>query len=173
MRLTGSFLLATTIALASCAADPPPPSIAPPPPPAPSAPPAPTPPPPPQVAMNPFFQPSSLQYQAPPFDRIHDGDYEPAIEEGMKAQMAEVLAIADQAEAPSFENTVVAMERSGRLLERAANVFFAMTHANTNDTLQKIEETVAPKLAASSSSTVRCCIPTTTHGRSSSNSARV
>jgi peptidyl-dipeptidase Dcp len=98
--------------------------------------------------MNPFAHPSPLQYQAPPFDHIKDADYQPAIEEGMKAEIAEIEAIASQPDAPTLENTVVAMERSGRALVRAVKVFFAMTKANTNETLQKVEETLAPKLAA-------------------------
>jgi peptidyl-dipeptidase Dcp len=98
--------------------------------------------------MNPFAQPSTLQYQAPAFDRIKDSDFEPAIEEAMKAQLAEIDAIATLPDAPTFDNTFVAMERSGLYLTRAASVFFAMTKANTNDTLQNVEERLAPKLAA-------------------------
>jgi peptidyl-dipeptidase Dcp len=98
--------------------------------------------------MNPFSQPSPLIYQAPAFDRFKDTDFEPAIEEGMKAQLVEVEAIASQPDAPTFENTLVALERSGQELTRATKVFFAMAKANTNETLQKVEETVAPKLAA-------------------------
>jgi peptidyl-dipeptidase Dcp len=98
--------------------------------------------------MNPFLEASPLLYQAPPFDRIHDTDYEPAIEEGMKRHLAEIAAIAGSADPPTFENTIVAMERSGTMLTRAAKVFFAMTSSNTNDTLQKVEHDVAPKLAA-------------------------
>jgi peptidyl-dipeptidase Dcp len=98
--------------------------------------------------MNPFSEASTLLYQAPPFDRIHDADYEPAIEAGMKAQLVEVAAIANQEAAPTFENTIVAMEKTGASLTRVAKVFFAMTGANTNDALQKVEQSVAPKLAA-------------------------
>ena len=98
--------------------------------------------------MNPFAQPSTLQYQAPAFDRIKDSDFEPAIEDAMKAQLAEIDAIATLSDAPTFDNTFVAMERSGLYLARAASVFFAMTKANTNETLQNVEERLAPKLAA-------------------------
>jgi peptidyl-dipeptidase Dcp len=101
-------------------------------------------------ADNPFLQASPLPYQAPPFDRIDDADFEPALEEGMRRQLAEVRAIAEQAAAPTFENTIEAMERSGALLSRASKVFFALTSANTNDTLQAVEARVAPKLAAHS-----------------------
>src|SRR6266566_4179490 len=69
---------------------------------------------------NPLFSASPLQYQAPPFDQIKDTDYQPAIEEGMKRQIAEVEAIANNPDAPTFENTIVAMERSGDLLTRVA-----------------------------------------------------
>jgi len=97
---------------------------------------------------NPFFTPSSLPFQAPPFDKIKDTDYKPALEEGMKQQLAEIDAIANSAEAPAFANTIEAMERSGALLSRTAKVFFALTQANTNDTLQKVEAEESPKLAA-------------------------
>jgi len=97
---------------------------------------------------NPFFTPSSLPFQAPPFDKIKDTDYQPALEEGMKQQLAEIDAIANSAEGPAFANTIEAMERSGALLSRTAKVFFALTQANTNDTLQKVEAEESPKLAA-------------------------
>jgi peptidyl-dipeptidase Dcp len=100
------------------------------------------------AAPNPFFTASTLQYQAPPFNKITDADFQPAIEEGMKQQIAEVEKIANSADAPTFENTIVPMERSGATLTRSAKVFFALAQANTNDTLQKIQEEEAPKLAA-------------------------
>jgi peptidyl-dipeptidase Dcp len=99
-------------------------------------------------AQNPFFQPSPLFDQAPPFNRIHDGDYQPALEEGMRQQLAEIHQIAAQQAAPTFDNTIVAMERSGALLTRAYKVFSAMTGANTNDTLERAQAVMAPKLAA-------------------------
>jgi peptidyl-dipeptidase Dcp len=97
---------------------------------------------------NPFYAQSTLPYQAPPFDKIHDGDYQPAIEAGMAEQRKEISAIANSAEEPTFANTIVAMERSGQLLTRVSLVFGAITQANTNDTLQKVQEIEAPKLAA-------------------------
>jgi peptidyl-dipeptidase Dcp len=97
---------------------------------------------------NPFLNPSPLPYQAPPFDKIKDADYQPAIEEGMKRQLAEIDAIANNPDAPTFDNTIVAMERSGDLLTRAAKVFFSLAQSNTNDTLQKVESEESPKLAA-------------------------
>lgn len=102
----------------------------------------------PPADANPFFTASPLPFQAPPFDKIKESDYTPAIEEGMKRQLAEIQAIADKAEAPTFANTIEAMERSGQLLTRAAKVFFALAQANTNDTMQKIRAEEAPKLAA-------------------------
>jgi len=99
---------------------------------------------------NPFFEPSPLPFQAPQFDKIKDSDYKPAIEEGMKRQLAEIDAIANSSDAPTFANTIEAMERSGALVTRAAKVFFALTQANTNETLQKLEGEEAPKLAAHS-----------------------
>jgi len=97
---------------------------------------------------NPFYAPSTLPFEAPPFDKIKDEDYQPAIEAGMAQQQAEIQAIADNPEAPTFENTIVAMEKSGRLLERAASAFFGVTGANTNDTLQNVRTIEAPKFAA-------------------------
>ena len=99
-------------------------------------------------ASNPFFTASTLPYQAPPFDKIKDGDYEPAIDEGMKQQMAEVDTIANNPEPPTFENTYVALEKSGVLLNRVMAVFNGITGANTDDALQKVQEDEAPKLAA-------------------------
>ena len=99
---------------------------------------------------NPFFAPSTLPFQAPPFDKIKDEDYEPAIEAGMAQQLAEMQAIADNPAAPTFDNTFVAMEKSGLLLDRAMAAFSAVTGANTNPLLQKTRATLAPKLAAHS-----------------------
>jgi len=97
---------------------------------------------------NPFYAPSTLPFQAPPFDKIKDTDYQPAIEAGMAAQRAEVDAIANNPAAPTFENTIVAMEKTGALLNRASLVFYGVVQANTNDTLQAVQEAMAPKLAA-------------------------
>ena len=102
-------------------------------------------------AQNPLFTASTLPFQAPPFDKLKDADYQPAIEEGMRQHLAEIRKIADNPEPPTFENTIEAMERSGELLTRSANVFFMLTGANTNETLQAVEEALAPKLAEHSS----------------------
>ena len=100
----------------------------------------------------PFDAPSSLPYQAPRFDLIKDSDYQPAFEKGMQQQLAEIATIAGNKTAPAFDNTIVAMERSGRMLERVNNAFFGVVQANTNPALDKVQTAEAPKLAAHSDS---------------------
>lgn len=100
------------------------------------------------VAANPFFTVSTLPYQLPPFDQIQDAHYAPAFEKGMADQRAEIDAIANLAAAPSFENTIVAMEKTGALLSRTAAVFYNLAGANTNPAMQKVQAEMAPKLAA-------------------------
>jgi peptidyl-dipeptidase Dcp len=97
---------------------------------------------------NPFATPSSLPFQAPQFDRITNADFQPALEEGMRLELAEIQSIATQAAEPTFDNTILAMEKSGEMLNRAQAVFGALTQANTNDTLQRIRVAMAPRLAA-------------------------
>ncbi len=97
---------------------------------------------------NPFYAASTLPFHAPPFDKIKDADYQPAIEAGMEQELKEMEAIANNPAAPTFENTLVAMEKTGQLLQRALNTFGGVTAANTNPTLQKVQEVLAPKLAA-------------------------
>ncbi|WP_267414273.1 MULTISPECIES: M3 family metallopeptidase [unclassified Sphingomonas] len=99
-------------------------------------------------AGNPFASPSTLPFEAPPFDRIKDSDYQPAFIAGMAEQRAEISRIANNPAAPTFDNTVTAMERSGRMLERVALAFGGVVSANTNDTLQATQAALAPKLAA-------------------------
>ena len=99
---------------------------------------------------NPLLARSDLPYHLPPFDRIQDADFGPAYTQGMEDHLKEVAAIADQPDAPTFENTVVALERSGQLLERVDNLFSNLASAHTNPALQAIESEVAPKLAAHS-----------------------
>ena len=99
-------------------------------------------------ASGPFDAPSPLPYQAPAFDRISDSDFRPALLEGMRRQRAEIEAIASDPAPPSFENTIVALERSGQMLARARGVFYALAAANTNDALQALEIELAPQLAA-------------------------
>jgi peptidyl-dipeptidase Dcp len=99
-------------------------------------------------AANPFFQPSTLPYAYPPFDRIHDADYRPAFDKGMADQLAEIAAIANNPESPTFENTIAAMEKSGQLLARVSIVFGSLSGAHTNDELKKIDLEYSPKLSA-------------------------
>ena len=97
---------------------------------------------------NPFYAPSSLPLQAPPWDKIKDSDYQPALEAGMKQDLAEVEQIANNPAAPTFDNTIVAMEKSGQLLTRVLLAFNTVTGANTDDTLQKVQEDTAAPLQA-------------------------
>ena len=100
------------------------------------------------IKSNPFYNASTLPMQAPPFDKIKDSDYQPAIEEGMRQQQAEIEKIANNPEPTTFDNTIVAMEKTGQMLNRVMNTFSAVAGANTDDTLQKVQETEAPKLSA-------------------------
>jgi peptidyl-dipeptidase Dcp len=99
-------------------------------------------------ATNPFAKPSTLQYGYPAFDKIKNEHFAPAFAEGMREQAAEVEAIANNKAAPTFENTIVAMERSGRLLNRVSTVFGTLVGSYTNDSLQALDKELAPKLAA-------------------------
>ena len=96
---------------------------------------------------NPLMTESALPFHAPRFDAITDADYQPAIDAGMTAQIAEIRAIADNPAAPTFANTIEAMERSGRLLDRASTIFFGVVQANTNPALDAVQATEAPRLA--------------------------
>jgi len=101
-------------------------------------------------ASNPFATQSDLPFQAPHFDRIKDSDYEPAFLAGIAQQRAEVTKIAATKAAPTFDNTLVALERSGLLLERVQLAFSAVSGANTDDALQAVDTAMAPRLAAHS-----------------------
>src|SRR5213596_978524 len=100
------------------------------------------------VEDNPLLTESSLPYHVPPFDRIKDEHFAPAMEAGMHEELKEVEVVANNSEKPTFENTIVALERTGRLLDRAERTFDNLNACNTNPTLQKIETEMAPKLAA-------------------------
>lgn len=99
-------------------------------------------------ASNPFSKASTLPYQAPPFQQIKMEHYRPALEAGYQQQMQEIQAIANNKAAPTFENTLVALEKAGQLFTRVNNVFSMVTGANSNDTLQQLDEEYAPKIAA-------------------------
>ncbi|QIP11908.1 M3 family metallopeptidase [Spirosoma aureum] len=98
-------------------------------------------------ATNPFFTPYNTPFGVPPFDQIKPEHFEPAIEEGIRQQTAEMATITKQTTAPTFANTIEAVETSGDLLRRVNIVLGNLNGANTNDQLQKIAQTVAPKLA--------------------------
>ncbi len=97
---------------------------------------------------NPFYAPSTLPFGAPPFYKIKDADYQPAIEAGIAERMKELDAIASNPAPPDFANTFVALEKSGQLLQRVERAFNGMTGADTDPVLQKVREIEAPKLAA-------------------------
>ncbi|MRV71018.1 dipeptidyl carboxypeptidase II [Duganella sp. FT92W] len=99
-------------------------------------------------ATNPFAKPSTLPFQYPAFDKISNEAYAPAFAEGMRQHLAEIDAIANNKKPATFENTIVAMERSGQLLNRVSTVFYSLNGANTNDAIQALNKELAPKLAA-------------------------
>src|SRR5688500_1657858 len=96
---------------------------------------------------NPLLTPSTLPFQAIPWDKVKDAHFRPALEEGMRQQLVEINAIADNTAAPTFENTLVALEKSGLTLMRAQLAMNVLTGANTNDDLQKLDEEMAPKIS--------------------------
>jgi peptidyl-dipeptidase Dcp len=98
-------------------------------------------------AENPFFAESDTPFGVPPFDRIKLEHYVPAFDEGMKRHAAEIAAIAENPQPATFDNTVAAMERSGEMLKRVSNVFFAQNSALTSDEMQKIAQEIAPSLS--------------------------
>ena len=100
--------------------------------------------------MNPFFNESPLPYHLPPFDRINVDHYLPAFNQGMMRQLEEIDAITTLAESPTIENTLVALEISGRLLDRVTTTFFSLSAADTNDAMNDIRSQIAPRLAAHS-----------------------
>ena len=100
------------------------------------------------MADNPFLHPSTLPYRLPPFDKIKDADYVPAFEAGMRAQREEVGAIALNPQPPTFDNTIVALERSGQLLERVNIVFSNLNGSETNPEMDRIDTEMAPRLTA-------------------------
>ena len=97
---------------------------------------------------NPFAAPSTLPFQLPPFDRIRDADYRPAFEAGMDEQLGEVSAIAHNSAPPTFANTILALERAGRLLDRVETTFSNLNACNTDPQMQQIDTDMAPRLTA-------------------------
>src|SRR5437773_2945897 len=100
------------------------------------------------IADNPFLTESSLPYHVPPFDKIGDEHFVPAIEAGMREELKEIDPIANSSDKPTFDNTIVAIERTGRLLDRAQRIFSNLNACDTNPTRQKIDKEMAPKLSA-------------------------
>ncbi len=100
------------------------------------------------LADNPLMRPSTLPFQAPDFNKIKNSDFKPAFEEGIKRQRTEIENIANNTEKPTFENTLVALEKSGALLTRVDNIFEMLSGANTDSVLQSLQEEIAPQLAA-------------------------
>jgi peptidyl-dipeptidase Dcp len=100
------------------------------------------------MADNPFMQPSTLPFELPPFDRIRDSDYLPAFHAGMREQLREVARIAHNPQPATFDNTIVALERAGRLLDRVDTAFGRLNACNTNPQMQEIDTEMAPKLTA-------------------------
>ncbi len=99
-------------------------------------------------ASNPFSKASTLPYGVPDYTKIKDADYQPALEEGIRQQLEEIKGIAENPAPATFANTLVALEKSGQLLARANNAFTLVSGANTNPTLQELQEFIAPKLTA-------------------------
>lgn len=102
------------------------------------------------LSSNPLMKKSKLQYEAPEFDKIKDEHFKPAFEFGLKQHDAEIVKIANNPEKATFENTLVALEKSGEVLKRAGIIFSNLTSANTNPTLQALDEEYAPIFAAHS-----------------------
>lgn len=101
-----------------------------------------------QSTDNPLLKESTLSFHFPPFDKITNGDFKPAIEAGMREQLKEIEPIAGNSEKPTFENTVVALEHTGRLLDRAERIFDNLNACDTNPEMQKIDKEMAPRLSA-------------------------
>ena len=99
---------------------------------------------------NPFYSESDLYMKFPPFDKIKNEHYLPAFEKGIKEHIIEIGTIANNDQDPTFNNTIIAMETSGQLLDRVSTVFFSLTSAHTNDDMEKIRSEMAPKLSAHS-----------------------
>ena len=103
-----------------------------------------------QNSENPFFGTYQTPFGTPPFDQIKTAHYEPAFDEGIRQLDEEIRGIADNPEPPTFENTIVALERSGRLLDKVSSAFFNVLNAEADDEMMEISQRVSPKLSDSS-----------------------
>ena len=101
-----------------------------------------------EKTMNPFLTEYDTPYQIPPFEKIEDKHYLPAFMKGMEKQIEEINNIANNKEAPTFENTIVEMERTGKILDKVSSVFFNLNSSNTNEEMQEIAKEIRPKLSA-------------------------
>ena len=99
---------------------------------------------------NVLLQPFATPFQTPPFEQIKMSDYKPAFVEGIRQQEAEIEAIVNNPEEPTFENTVAALDRSGELLNRVASIFFNLQGANTSDEMQQLAMEISPLVTAHS-----------------------
>lgn len=99
------------------------------------------------TATNPFFASSTLPYQAPPFDLINDEHYRPAFDAALQRKRQEIADIAHNPQAPTFDNTILALEKSGEMLSRVTSVFFAMAASHSNDEIQRLDEAFSAELA--------------------------
>jgi peptidyl-dipeptidase Dcp len=98
--------------------------------------------------MNPLIQPFNTPFETPPFDEIKESDYLPAIKESIEMARAEIMDIANAEEPPTFENTIVALEKSGEVMSRTASILFNLNSAETNPELQKIAQEASPLLTS-------------------------
>ena len=98
--------------------------------------------------MNPFFEEYQTPFQIPPFEKIEFSHYAPAFEAGMQEQLKDIEKITSNEQAPSFENTIVELERTGKILDKVSNVFFNLLGSNTDDSMDKLAVEISPKLSA-------------------------
>ena len=97
--------------------------------------------------MNPFFEEYQTPFQIPPFEKIEFSHYAPAFEAGMQEQLKDIEKITLNEETPSFENTIVELERTGKILDKVSNVFFNLLGSNTNDDMDQLAVEISPKLS--------------------------
>mgnify|MGYP006142759549 CR=1 FL=1 len=107
---------------------------------------------------NPFFADSPLPLHFPQFDKIKDSDFAPAFDAGMAQQLKEVEAIANNKAKPTFDNTIIALEKSGDILDRATTVFFSLVGADTNDTRKKLQADYSAGNCAAHRAAKRCTV---------------
>ncbi len=100
------------------------------------------------MTHNPLLKPSSLPFAAPDFGAVKFEHFKPAFEAGMAEQLREIQAIADDSAAPSFENVLVAMERTGQTLDRTQSIFYHLAGADTTAAIQELDEELSPRLAS-------------------------